>query len=150
MKDSENYLAATRAKITAHGWTIQFVAASHDIPQSHYTVGIYPTADFEIITFGMIISDGAVVLDELAERVRRGTRFVNGQALTDVLAGGYAVTMLQVPDASAWLSIARVLYTPDGRRLPAWQMILPDAAHHLPWEQGYSGPHQPLLGPAPQ
>lgn len=150
MSNIQNYLAAVRRKIAAHGWTIQFVSGHYENPQFHYTLGLFPIAGFEIVTFGMAPTDGGIVLNELAERVQGGTRFTNGQALTDVLAGGYAVTMLEISDANAWLKIARLLYTSNGAPLPVWQMVLPDAAHALPWDPAYNGPAQPLLGPPPQ
>ena len=150
MSNLQNYLAAVRRKIAAHGWVIQLVSESRTHPQFHYTLGLFPIAGFEIVIFGMTTNDGGIVLNDLAERVQHGTRFTNGQALTDVLAGGYAVTMLEISDANAWLKIARLLYTSDGTPLPSWQMVLPDAAHALPWDPAYSGPAQPLLGPPPQ
>src|SRR5689334_18283777 len=123
-----------RRDIAVRGRLIQGVGPTRDTPQLHYTLGLWPVAGFEIGAFGLDLVHGSLILDDLAERVQRGTRFTHAQVLTDVLADGYDVILLQVPDARAWLTVARWLYDTDPGPFPAWQMVYPDVNRHMPWE----------------
>jgi hypothetical protein len=150
MSETDAYLNAVRAKITAHGWMIQYVFAGIHTPPFQYTVGLFPVAGFEIIVAGLSPDTGATVLNDLAGRVaQHETRFTSGQILSDVLRD-YRVSMVKVTHTHGLLTIANRLYRPAGDPVPAWQMVYPDAAHRMPWDRGYANDTQPLLGPAPR
>jgi hypothetical protein len=150
MNRFQEYLSEMKASIAKNGRVIQAVGPDGEIPQFHYSIGLWPVAGFELVVFGMGFREGCLVLLDLSDRVLQGTRFTNGQVLTDVLANGYDVAMVEVADASTQLTIASLLHGPEATPLPAWQVALPDADHRMPWDLNYSGPIQPLLGPSPQ
>ncbi len=145
-EETAAYLAHLRSTLARAGWVIQASNPTDERPSIHNTLGLWPHAGFEIITLGLDLDDGVLVLSDLCERVQGGLRLTHGQVLDDVVTGGFAVTMLQVSDSTSWLPLAHALYSDAPAPIPAWQMVYPDATHRMPWEANYA---QPLLGPRP-
>jgi hypothetical protein len=150
MKEIDRYLMGLRQKIAAHGWAIQSVLPSPGSPPFQYTLGLWPQVEFEIMVIGLSHRAGSSLLNDLASRVVAGTRFTNGQVLTDVLDHGYEVTLVDVANAGTWIAMAEQLYRHAGTPLRVWQVVYPDAAHRMPWDPGYNGTGQPVLASPPR
>jgi uncharacterized protein DUF4262 len=146
--DMQMYMAKVRTMIEKHGWIIQGVTADRRHPMMHYTVGLWPTVGFELITIGLPETTGRDLLNTLARRVLDGVRFTHGEVRSDILAG-YEATMIEIPQTGDYMGVANRLYRLDGVNIPAWQLVYPDAEHRWPWDAGSKVSALPVYGRVP-
>ena len=155
----EPYLERVRALIEECGWALQGVFPRAEHPEDGsdlwiYTVGLaqrFGHPELVIVNLPQAVS--ASILNALGDRIKDGARFEHGS----VISGAANV------DLQAVVVTEGLLPGEDGRFGTAWaiedrvlgdvgvlQLVWPDAAGLLPWEDGYDASMaQPLWGPAP-
>lgn len=110
----------------------------------YYTVGLTPLGHPEFTISGVAPYVAEPLLNHLADQVRNGKRFSNGDELDDILAGGYRVHLLDVTAFDRFpLSLVTTLYPQHQAR--ALQVVFPDTEHHWPWEPGYAMTRQEIM-----
>jgi Domain of unknown function (DUF4262) len=140
-------LADVRRVIDRFGWAVLHGGGgAPGDPRFSYTAG--PTALWhpEVIVVGLPFEAGETYLNLVGEAVRAGARFVPGQATTVLTDADSPVVFLQVEE-TARLSLVEELYG----SVDALQLVWPDSAGKLPWEEEHRNPStaQPLLGARP-
>ena len=146
----ERRLADCRRLIRRHGWMLQVVGPVDQWPDWWaYTAGLTGHGLPELIA--CIDDDHAFVLNDMAARVVDEGGVRHGQRHVDVIGGDYVLVTIAVDDPLSSehcrMSTVEALY---GTVPSAFQVVLPDSEHRFPWDEGYDGAPQPLLGAAPE
>lgn len=149
---------ATAANIRKFGWHIEYVGGGCcDVPgcdggdasgqRFAYTVGLFGLGHPELLIFGVAPETAAVVLNELASRIREGEDYVAGQLLR-LDGGGRRIVVEAVPNPGQIVFAANRHYQrPPEASVPVYQLSFDDAAGHFPWEADYAAPQiQPRPG----
>lgn len=141
------FLKAVDAKIAESGRMVMMVGSDEErgIPSFAYTIGLSGRALPELIVFGLG-PVGVSVLNDLAERLLDGEALPRNQRMNDVFKGVDAV--LQEVPAGVAQHFLRVAFDKYGSGVQTLQLIWPDAAGKLPWEEGHDmslRKSQPLL-----
>ena len=141
-------LARLRALIDEHGWAVRHVGAGTEPGEAvfSYTIGLTAFGHPEAIVTGLPFEHAQIFLNNIGFEVRGGKRFRPGDTTEDFTEPGEPVAFLAVEDTSGLTAVVEVYGS-----VTALQMVWPDSAGHLPWEEGYANTAeaQPLLGPAP-
>jgi hypothetical protein len=144
--DQEN--AWLRETIRTQGWAYIGVQPEGPTdPGFTYTVGLWGFEHPELVVYGLSFGVAQELLKALAERVRGGSVFADGDEVRSVVP---AVRLLDLPNAHRVIHIAQNLYrTPYGRVVPALQVCYPDDFGAFPWEPTYRLPswRQPMPEP---
>jgi len=134
--------------IVEHGWAVRHVGADAESSAAafSYTVGLTALHHPEVVITGMPFEHAQTFLNNIAADVRDGGRFEPGLITEDLTSADAPVLFLAVEDSSG-LTAVRQMYD----RVQAVQMVWPDSAGRLPWQEGYKNPPeaQPLLGDLP-
>ena len=136
------------ADIAQYGLHVMKVMGDHEWPEFTYSVGLYHTFGLpEIIILGLRGDLAHAVLNELADRARRGERYQVGDML-DGLLEGFAVTLRPVRDEHIEPHFGWARWFYDGQPFPALQLVWPTTSGVWPWEARASTEFrhkQPLL-----
>ncbi len=140
----------TRAKIAAHGWTVIGVFSTPEDPGPSfaYTVGLSGKGLPELAIYGLQAQIAHSVLNEVARRmVESGSALQSGERIEGVLADDVPLVAVAMTDATD-LNLVRELY---GAVAAAVQVVWPDGAGVLPWEDGsrLTDAEQPVRGRPP-
>ena len=125
----------TRSKIAAHGWTViaVFPTEGDPGPSFAYTVGLSAKQLPELAIYGLPGQAAHPVLNEVARRmVASGVAPQSGDRIEGVLVGNVPLVAVAMADATD-LNLVRELY---GAVAAAVQVVWPDSAGILPWEEG--------------
>lgn len=136
------------ADIEQYGLHVMKVMGDKDWPEFTYSVGLYHNFEVpEIIILGLRSDLAHWILNELADRARRGERFQAGDTLEGLLDGFpvqlRTVRKEQIEPHSGW-----ALWFYDGRPFPVLQLVWPTTSGVWPWENPASDDfrkRQPLL-----
>ena len=136
------------ADIEQYGLHVMKVGGDNEWPEFAYSVGLYHTFQVpEIIILGLGTELAHWILNEIADRARRGERLQIGDTLEGPLEGFpvrlRGVREEQIEPHFGW---ARWFY--DGRQFPALQLVWPTTSGVWPWEHGATEElrhQQPLL-----
>ncbi|WP_265523173.1 DUF4262 domain-containing protein [Oerskovia flava] len=127
---------SVREQIDAYGWTVVSVRPEDPSAQEfQYTVGLWDKRIPELIVYGLAEEAGGRLLDDVAERLLGGTSIPDGERIEGLLDGGYAPQLRSVVELADPLGCAYETY---GCEVPVRQLVLPDKAHRMPWEQGFN------------
>jgi hypothetical protein len=137
----------TRAKIAAHGWTVigVFPTPEDPGPLFAYTVGLSGKGLPELAIYGLHAQIAHSLLNEVARRmVESGTALQNGDRIEGVLFDDVALVAVAMTDTTD-LNLVRECY---GAVAAAVQVVWPDRAGVLPWEEGsrLTDTDQPVRG----
>jgi len=125
------------AMIERHGWAVLAVFADPDTntPTFSYTVGLTAKNKPEMIVMGMPPDNARIVLNGLARRLLAG-EVKRHERLSMVLTEGYEPVLIEADTARA-RDFLRAAIHRYGDQVQALQLVLPDAANRLPWEEGF-------------
>jgi hypothetical protein len=143
----EQFLTDLRGVVDRFGWAVLHGGGGSPAdPRYSHTVGLTAFGHPELIVLGLPFEAGESYLNLAGGAVRAGTRFRPGEATTALTDADSPVAFLAVEDTGR-LAAAAQLYG----RVDALQLVWPDSAGTLPWEEGHRNPPsaQPLLGPRP-
>ncbi len=140
------------ADVADEGWHTRVVPADAEGPGHAFTVGLLRTFDHpELIAVGLPPPELPRTVNRLAERIRRGERFGEGDRADDVLEGRpVAFRRVAQRHVHAWLGDA--VWYHGSARFPVLQAVWPDEAGRFPWEPWFDRrlrERQPILA-APQ
>ena len=136
-----------RRVVDRFGWAVLHGGGgSPSVPRWSHTVGLTGLGHPEVIVVGLPFEAGEKYLNLVGEAVRAGARFSPGAATTALTDADSPVVFLAVEDADR-LTVAEQFYG----SVDALQLVWPDSAGTLPWQEGHRNPPgaQPLLGPVP-
>jgi len=126
--------------IRVHGVHITFVIGDSPSRRTSiaYTVGLFGIGHPELLAVGLDPDTAMSLLNEVAERVRRGGRLVVGELLTfDQWA--HRVVVESSPNPGEIVFMANSHYRrPDSDSVAALQLTYDDLAGRFPWEDGYA------------
>lgn len=130
------YLHRVVALVETHGWMVQGVMGSNEMPSFSYTVGLHSSYGHpEILLFGLNVQTAQQILNDVGGRVREGEVFTHGQQDAKLFAG-FPALFGEVPahEAERWLRVAHALA--EGP-VPTLQAVWPDPQGRFPWESGF-------------
>lgn len=137
-----------REGIAQHRWLVISVPGDGDRPGFQFTAGLTERGLPELIVYGLGEEVGMHALNDVGQRLVDGTRYADGEVVPDVLEGDYRTQLWDVTWLQDPLGAAFRLYGKD--RVRVRQLVVPDLADRLPWEDEYADPDlQPLLFQAP-
>ena len=115
-------------------------------PRWSHTAGLAGLGHPEVIVTGLPFEAGETYLNLVGEAVRAGARFSPGTTTTALTDADSPVVFLAVEQTER-LAVLEQLHG----SVEALQLVWPDSAGTLPWEEGHRNPPgaQPLLGPVP-
>jgi hypothetical protein len=140
----------TRAKIAAHGWTVigVFPTPEDPGPSFAYTVGLSGKGLPELAIYGLHTQIAHSLANEVARRmVESGTALQTGDRIEGVLVDDVPLVAVAMTDTTD-LNLVREVY---GAGAAAVQLVWPDGAGVLPWEDGsrLTDTDQPVRGRRP-
>ena len=137
----QEWLELIYEKVKENGWTAIFI--QDDRTPFAYTIGLHEHGLPELLVAGMPPERANLVLNTVAEYIRRGGRPVPGERM--LIGGELLLDFVQVQHPMAHLKFAFSIYGPDMRAL---QLVWPDDNGHLPWCAEFSngGVRQPVFG----
>jgi hypothetical protein len=157
--------AAVDAKVARnvdeYGWAVQGVfppsGSGPWTPPFAYTVGLMKTLDGhpELMIVGLDPGTMQRLLNEVASRAQKLRRPVElGRRYDDILNGGLPAEFVRVSEenVATFTGMAARYYRLNGgpERVEALQMVWPDPAGRLPWDEGFDHETydalQPVLG----
>ena len=146
-QDDVQVLRDLRRVIDRFGWAVLHGGGGGPgDPRYSHTAGMTALGHPEVIVVGLPFAAGEKYLNLVGEAVRAGARFGPGAATTALTDADSPVVFLRVED-TARLAVVEEVYG----AVDALQLVWPDSAGSLPWEEGHRNPPtaQPLLGPRP-
>ena len=134
--------------IEEHGWAVRNVMAGTAAEEVcfSYTIGLSAFGHPEVIILGMPYESAQDFLNLIGDEVRGGSRYEHGTVTGEFTDDDAPVVFIQAEDTDRLTAVEDVY-----GRVNALQMIWPDSAGRLPWQEGYRNSlgAQPLLGPLP-
>jgi hypothetical protein len=122
------------ANIDRYGLHVMKVMGDNEWPEFTYSVGLYQTFGLpEIIILGLRTELAHSILNELANRGRRGERFRTGDTLQGLLEG-FPVQLRPVRDEHIEPHFGWGRWFYDGRAFPVLQLVWPTTSGVWPWE----------------
>ncbi|MDP5183124.1 DUF4262 domain-containing protein [Blastococcus sp. BMG 814] len=145
-QDADQGLGGLRRVIDEFGWAVLHGGGTPGEPRYSYTVGLSAWQHPEVVVVGLPFPAAEKYLNLVGEAVRAGARFAPGTATTALTDEDSPVVFLRVEDTARLAVVEELHGTVD-----ALQLIWPDSAGRLPWQEGHRNPPgtQPLLGPLP-
>jgi len=137
--------------IRRHGWMIQYVGGDTcsrpgcpcpqtDEPPLAYTVGLFGLRHPELLILGVDPETASLVLNALADGIRRGEDLLPGLIVT-VGNWPHRIVPEPVPNPGEILLTANDFYRrPPEHSVPALQLTYDDADGRFPWDAGYATP----------
>lgn len=138
----EDYLDEVRAKVSKHGWSVQYVESLRT-PYA-YTIGLHDRGLPEMLVTGVSPLRAVTLLNSAAEiALRIGEPLTAGAQIA--LRAGQLVEVVEVAQPDAHMYVALAL---NGGAMRALQLVWADRCGRLPWgadfDDGRGG--QPVLG----
>lgn len=143
--ETVGYLGYLQGLADRHGWALQWVGPGEGEPAFCYTVGLSRFDLPELVVFGPGQRDSAWLLNTLAERMRAGRRYADGDSIDDLWP---RARLMEVLDSRGHLLFAHALARAE-RPLPALQVVYPDRDGRWPWQHGSRIADVPILGVVP-
>jgi hypothetical protein len=145
-QDDSQVLRDLNRVVEQFGWAVLHGGGAPGDPRWSHTVGLTGLGHPEVIVMGLPFEAGETYPNLVGEAVRAGARFTPGTTTTALTDADSPVVFLAVSDTGR-LAVAEQFYG----SVEALQLVWPDSAGTLPWEDGHRNPPQaqPLLGPRP-
>lgn len=146
-KGLDAYVDTALQKLRQHGHLVQGVFGSPLGSQAgfwYYTVGLTALDHPELMMSGPTPEVATPILNDLAGRIRAGSRYHEADTIDDVVVG-YPVTFVEVDRLELFPPSMVKVFFPD---LPvrALQVVMPDSQGRFWYEDGYSmGAAQDLM-----
>ena len=138
--------------VQRYGLHIVNVLEEGDFPGFAYTVGVYRTFEHaEILIYGLRKDRAHQILNDLADNLRAGKRYVAGETYDDLLEG-LSCTFRIIPQTHYGEHLGWATWFNETIDYPAVQLIYPDREGRWPWQDGVSEGfrrHQLVLADAP-
>lgn len=130
-------IARMQNDIDTYGLHVITVLGDDEGPGFAYSIGLYRTLGHpEVIIFGLARSDLHGAVNRVADEVRRGRRFGEGDSSDEVLEG-YPVTFRGVAVEFYDEYLGQAIRYYGGTAFPAIQGFWPDGGGRFPWQPGY-------------
>lgn len=111
-----------------------------------YTTGLAKSQGHpDLILFNLPPDVGHGVLASAVDVIVSGTPLWPGEDIGDVLVG-YPVRTVEVPAEAAAEHMGMTSWFHDHEPFTAVQIVCPDKDGRFPWDAGYAGYEQPVLG----
>lgn len=149
--------ADIQQRIDRFGWTAIYVGDYHTAPTWAYSIGFRSSLGApEIIVFDLTQEDANAIFHEAFNEIRTGKLIIRDGELWRPEEGWRATWRKVHPTRlvngdDRWLGIAEAFHailSPEQGEFEAYQLVLSDSEHRLPWEAGYDErlrPKQPAL-----
>jgi len=138
--------------VQRYGLHIVNVLEEGKLPGFAYTVGLYRTFQHpEVLVYGLSQDRAHQILNDLADNLRAGKRYVAGGTFDDLLEG-YSCTFRVVPRPHYREHLGWASWFNETIDFPALQLIYPDNEGRWPWQDEASDGfrrHQLVLADAP-
>lgn len=140
----------TAETIRRHGVYLQYVGgdARRRATSFAYTVGLFGIGHPELLVLGLDPRTAALLLNDVADRVRGGGDLLLGEVL-EFDGWSHRVIVERVPNPGEIAFAANRFYQrPDAFSVELLQLTYDDREGRFPWEDGYSRAHwiQPRPG----
>lgn len=154
MSEEQNRRAAVDAdlgrKIDKFGWAVVGVFPAEDDPgvPFAYTVGLSAKGLPELALYGLGSPVAGAILNDVARgMVTADSAVRGGDQLRGLLAGDLPIGVLEMTNTTDLTGVCRMY----GAVSAAVQLVWPDKAGLMPWDEGYAIPadRQPLHGSPP-
>ena len=140
------------ADIQQYGLHVLKVAGDNEWPDFAYSIGLFDSFEHpEVIILGLPGDVAHRILNGLADILRSGKRFADGDESDDLLEG-YPCRFLAVPPEQVVAHFGWAMWYYDGRAFPTLQLVYPDREGHWPWDGHVSSgflAQQPILNAVP-
>ena len=124
--------------VQRYGLHIVNVLDEGDIPGFAYTVGLHHTFRHpEILVYGLPQKSAHGILNDLADNLRAGKRYVAGGTYDD-LVEGYSCTFRVVPAVHYPEHLGWAFWFNETIDFPTLQLVYPDKEGRWPWQEGVS------------
>jgi Domain of unknown function (DUF4262) len=127
------YIDHVRATIDEYGLAIQAVGGGPDTPGFAYTVGLFPTLGFEVLTIAMPVEYAHSILNQLAVMLKEQP-IENGVDINELATMPLRLRDVDALEASVHVGVASRIYdsTLHNGLIPIRQLIWPDPTGHFP------------------
>lgn len=121
------------------GFAIIYIGPEPDVPPYAYTVGLTETYGCpELLIFGVNDRVALPVFNSVIDRIKAGERFTDGTILEEVLNFPCAIRAVGATTAGEYALNAISRYESASISPSFQQIVYPDEAGLLPWDNGYS------------
>lgn len=129
----------TKELIAKHGLAVMGIFASPEGPSFTYTIGLTETYDHpEIIVFGIDTRIASIVLNHIAEEIKGGRKFTEGDVTDDFANYPVAFKSITTGQAAGYVHQSTFHYEGAPKQPTYLQLVLTDVAGKFPWDQGYA------------
>lgn len=141
----EKFFQQIDSLIRSEGFAFICISADETVPPYAYTVGITETYGCpELLIFGVGEQIANVVFHAVVDKIKNGSRFVDGDLLVDVLNLPCAIKAISDEAARPFALNVFARYEGASQRPSFQQIVYPDRASVFPWEQGYDESMRPI------
>jgi hypothetical protein len=121
-----------------YGLHVVNVLEEGDLPPFTYSVGLCHTFKHpEVLIYGLPRDRAHRILNDLADELRAGKRYLAGGVYDDLIEG-YRCTFRVIPQSQYREHLGWALWFNEHPDFPALQFIYPDREGRWPWEDGVS------------
>jgi len=119
------------------GWFVIKVGAGDSEPAFAYSLGLYENFNHpEIILFGLELEGMHRLINDAAERIKKGQRYDECRRYDDLLEG-YQCEFRKVNPSHYDGLLNYTLWYYKNARFPVLQLVWPDLQGLFPWENGF-------------
>jgi hypothetical protein len=148
MQNNEDSNSLTRQHIEQYGLSIVIIEATNYLPSFAYSIGLWETYKHpEIICFGFSTKTLHILINDVSEVIKRGSRIMPGEAYDNFLQGGNTFFVMVNPSYLPNYFGAAIEYY-GSKNFEALQFVWPDRKNKFPWQPGFEKEFiykQPLL-----
>lgn len=127
--------AKALADIAEYGLHVISVVAEGDLPPFAYSIGIEQSLGLpELIVIGLKSPVAHSAINECYRQMKAGNPMTEGTRVTDLLGGGFACLIGEVPPAHFEEYMGWALWLYKGSHFRARQIIFPNTSGVFPWE----------------
>ncbi len=146
--DPEELLAKTKSNIEKFGLQVITVSSTDYSPSFAYSIGLYRTYQHpEIICFGLSNDLVHVIINDVADLIRKGEKFEPSINYDNIFKESRA-EFLEVDERNIDDYFAAAINFYDSIKFPALQLVWTDRNNKFPWEESFEDKFlhdQPLL-----
>ncbi len=147
-RDFDELLQKTKLNIEKYGLQVISINATDYLPSFTYSIGLLQTYQHpEVICFGLKIDLMHVLINDVAEIVKREGKIEVGKIYSNLFEG-FDAQFVEVDPRNTGDYFQFGLKYYQRRQIPAMQLVWPDDANRFPWEANFQENliyKQPLL-----
>ncbi|MHB8880405.1 MAG: DUF4262 domain-containing protein [Thermodesulfovibrionales bacterium] len=132
----DKVLQKVQDDITKYGLSVITVPGDANSPTISYSIGLWRSYNHpEIITFGLPPQVALIIINDIGERIKKGTRFKDGDRAEKL--SNFPMAFVQVPKDrfEGNLNVALAYY--EHSEFGVLQLVWPDKQGKFPWETGF-------------